>query len=43
MLFRWRVMFWGVVWKRSAISAWLIQIVSSAKRHSTRVRPSSVC
>lgn len=35
-------MFCGVVWNNSAISAWLIQIDSSANRHSTRVRPSLV-
>src|ERR1022692_3069063 len=31
-----------VTWNNSAISAWLSQSVSSTKRHSTRVRPSSV-
>src|ERR1035438_9989914 len=29
-------------WNNSAMSAWLSQSVSSTKRHSTRVRPSSV-
>src|ERR1035438_1009477 len=31
-----------VTWNNSAMSAWLSQSVSSTKRHSTRVRPSSV-
>jgi hypothetical protein len=35
-------MFWIVDWNRSAIRACVSEIVSPSKRHSMRVRPSSV-
>jgi hypothetical protein len=35
-------MFWSVVWNSSAMRACVSQIVSPSKRHSMRVRPSSV-